>query len=128
MIDLSGFKHKNKEDLWAYFEEQVKHFKPGEWIICKGFDQVLVKDLLSPKITYLDSIAPNNPVFISSLSMHTYWANTLAFNEVGIDKNSEDPSQSSFYEKNQYGELTGLIVEQEAFKPFKNKMVQRNWK
>ncbi len=124
MIDLSGFKHKNKEDLWAYFEEQVKHFKPGEWIICKGFDQVLVKDLLSPKITYLDSIAPNNPVFISSLSMHTYWANTLAFNEVGIDENSEDPSQSSFYEKDQYGELTGLIVEQEAFKPFKNKMVQ----
>ena len=124
MIDLSGFKHKNKEDLWAYFEEQVKRFKPGEWIICKGFDQVLVKDLLSPKITYLDSIAPNNPVFISSLSMHTYWANTLAFNEVGIDENSEDPSQSSFYEKNQYGELTGLIVEQEAFKPFKNKMVK----
>jgi len=124
MIDLSGFKHDSKEAVWAYFEERVSQFKPSEWILCKGFDQVLVNGLLAPNISYLDSIAPNNPIFIASLSMHAYWANSMAFDAAGIDKHSVDPSESSFYEKDEKGELTGYIVEQEAFKPFKESMIK----
>jgi len=124
MIDLSGFKHDSKEEVWSYFEEGISQFEPGEWILCKGFDQVLVNGLLSPHISYLDSISPNNPVFIISLSMHSYWANSIAFNAAGIDKYSVDPSESSFYEKDAAGNLTGYIVEQEAFKPFKESMIK----
>ena len=123
MIDLSGFKHATKEDVWSYFEESVSQYKPNEWIICKGFDQVLVGGLDPPHISYLDSIAPNNPVFITSLPMHAYWANTLAFESAGIDKDTIDPSESSFYEKDDKGNLTGYISEQEAFKPFKESMI-----
>jgi len=123
MIDLSGFKHKTKKDVWSYFEESISQHKPDEWILCKGFDQVLVDGLEAPHISYLDSIAPNNPVFIASLPMHSYWANTLAFEVAGIDKYTVDPSESSFYEKDEEGNLTGYIVEQEAFKPFKESMI-----
>ncbi len=123
MIDLSGFRHKTKEDVWTYFEESVSQYKPDEWILCKGFDQVLVDGLEAPHISYLDSIAPNNPVFIASLPMHSYWANTLAFEVAGIDKYTVNPSESSFYEKDDEGNLTGYIVEQEAFEPFKESMI-----
>ena len=123
MFDLSGFKHETKEDVWAYLEKIVAQSKPNEWIICKGFDQILVDGLEPPHITYLDSIAPNNPVFISSLTMHSYWANTLAFQAAGINKDTIDPSKSSFYEKDDKGNLTGYISEQEAFKPFKESMI-----
>ena len=123
MIDLSGFKHETKEDVWSYFEESVSQYKPNDWIICKGFDQVLVDGLDPPHISYLDSIAPNNPVFIASLPMHAYWANTLAFEAAGISKDTIDPSETSFYEKDDKGNLTGYISEQEAFKPFKESMI-----
>ena len=123
MIDLSGFKHETKEEVWGYFEESVSKYEPNEWILCKGFDQVLVDGLDPPHISYLDSIAPNNPVFIASLPMHSYWANTLAFEAAGIDKYTVDPSVSSFYEKDDEGNLTGYISEQEAFKPFKESMI-----
>ncbi len=123
MIDLSGFRHKTKEDVWSYFEESISQYKPDEWILCKGFDQVLVDGLEAPHISYLDSVAPNNPVFIASLPMHSYWANTLAFEVAGIDKYTVNPSESSFYEKDDEGNLTGYIVEQEAFKPFKESMI-----
>ena len=72
MVDLSGFTHSTKDELWNYFTEKVSEYNSGEWILCKGFDQVLVPGLIPPDISFLDSIAPNNPVLIASQSLHSY--------------------------------------------------------
>lgn len=118
MHDLSGFKHTDNESVWNHFEEVVTNSSSSEWIVCKGIDPVLVKDLEIPSITYLDSVAPLNPVVIFGQSLHSYWANSKAFELVGITKQTPNPSHHSFYEKDDEGNFTGLIVEQEAFKPF----------
>ena len=122
-IDLSGFKHNSKEKLWEYFSGRVKTYKPGEWILCKGFDQILTKNLTPPHIDFLDSIAPNNPVLIASHNLHSYWANSLAFQESGVSKATLDPSLTSYYERDGLGNFTGYIVEQDAFEPFKKKIL-----
>ena len=124
MVDLSGFMHSTKEELWNHLIESVSEYRPGEWILCKNFDRVLIAGLKPPHISYLDSIAPHNPVLIASITLHSYWANSLAFSEAGIDQNSPDPSHSSFYEKDSQGNLTGYIAEQGAFKPFKGKIIE----
>ena len=124
MVDLSGFTHNSKEDLWIHFSDKVSQYKPGEWILCKGFDQVLIQGLLPPKISFLDSIAPNNPVLIASQSLHSYWANSLAFKESGIDQSTPDPDISSYYERDSLGNLTGYIAEQAAFEPIKNTILE----
>ena len=124
MVDLSGFTHNSKEDLWIHFSDKVSQYNPGEWILCKGFDQVLIPDLLPPKISFLDSIAPNNPVLIASQSLHSYWANSLAFKESGIDQSTPDPDINSYYEKDSLGNLTGYIAEQAAFEPIKNTILE----
>ena len=124
MIDLSGFTHFTEKEIWGHLNSQIQYFKPGEWILCKGLDVVLVKDLTPPKITYLDSIAPNNPLIISSLSMHSFWANSLAFQQAGINKNSPDPAEPGFYGKDSNGELNGYIYEQSAFEPFKKVVIE----
>jgi predicted amidohydrolase YtcJ len=118
MHDLSGFKHRSNQEVWQYFEEVVQTSKPGDYIICKGIDPVLVPDLETPNIAYLDRIAPNNPVILFSQSLHSYWANSKAFELAGITKDTPDPSKTSYYERDAAGNLTGLIVEQVAFLPF----------
>ncbi len=117
MIDLSGFKHHSNKEIWEYLAEQIKTKKPGEWIVGKGIDPVLVDDLITPNIQFLDSLVPNNPLILISQSLHTYWANSKAFEKAGIDKFTKRPSESSFYEKDSLGNLTGLIAEQKAFLP-----------
>lgn len=117
MVDLSGFKHSSNEEVWAFFAQAVKDTPKGDWIICKGIDPVLVDDLVPPTLKTLDEMAPDNPVLIFSQSLHSYWANSSAFAKVGISAATPAPSKHSYYEKEQ-GELTGLIVEQEAIKPF----------
>ena len=72
----------------------------------------------------LDQLAPKHPVVIFSQSLHRYWANSRAFEAVGITKETSDPSELSYYEKDAEGNLTGLIVEQEAFKPFAEQLTQ----
>ncbi|MEH0155931.1 amidohydrolase [Limibacter armeniacum] len=120
MHDLSGFTHKSNQEVWESFELSVKQHKEGEWVICKGIDPILVGDLIPPSIQYLDKVAPNNPVLIFSQSLHSYWANSKAFEEVGITTETPNPSDHSYYDKDSSGAFTGLIVEQEAIKPFTN--------
>jgi len=117
MIDLSGFKHKTAKAVWRYLAEQAKTKKPGEWVVGKGIDPVLVEDLTAPNLAFLDSLVPNNPLVLISQSLHSYWVNTKTLNKVGLDKFTKDPSPSSFYEKDSLGNLTGLIAEQKAFLP-----------
>ncbi len=118
MHDLSGFTYNSNKELWNAFEDIVKNTKKGEWVICKGIDPILVSDLVPPSIEYLDNIAPENPVLFFSQSLHNYWANSKAFEAVGIHNETSDPSAHSYYGKNKNGDLNGLIVEQQAIKPF----------
>ncbi|MFT5451745.1 MAG: putative amidohydrolase YtcJ [Enterobacterales bacterium] len=118
MVDLSGFRHNSNDEVWSYLSEYVKSQEPGKLIIGKGIDSSLVKDLKLPTLKFLDKIAPNNPVILVSQSMHTYWANTAAFEAMGITKDTAQPSESSFYGKDEEGNLSGIIIEQEAMLPF----------
>jgi len=118
MVDLSGFTHGSNKAVWEHLTNAVKSKKPGEIIIGKGIDSILVGGLVLPSIQFLDSIAPENPVILISQSLHTYWANSLAFEAVGISRKTKDPSGSSYYGKDNDGNLTGIIIEQQAFLPF----------
>jgi len=123
MIDLSGFTHENQKEIWTHLESKIKNYSPGEWILCKGLDVVFVDDLEPPNITYLDSISPNNPLLILSLSMHSFWGNSLAFSAAGINDKSPNPTGSSYYGKEAGGNLNGYISEQAAFQPFRDTVI-----
>lgn len=118
MHDLSGFKHADNQAVWNHFENAVADAPPGDWVVCKGIDPILVKDLSPPSMQYLDSIAPENPVLIFSQSLHNYWANSKAFEKAGVTNNTKNPSTHSYYEKDGAGKFTGMIAEQEAILPF----------
>lgn len=115
-VDLSGFTNKTKEDVWAKLRQAVKETKKGEWVFCKGFDPMLVPGLTAPDIQFLDAIAPEHPVFILAQSIHSAWANSLAFQKAGITAATPDPAPGSYFEKDGQGHLTGFIVETEAVK------------
>ncbi|MCB1307432.1 MAG: amidohydrolase [Leptospiraceae bacterium] len=121
LVDLSGFKHDSPEAVWAELQQAVAKTEPGDWIFCKGFDPILVHGLETPHITQLDEIAPHNPVVILSQSMHSAWANSAAFEAVGIDADTPGPAPGSHYEVDDNGKLTGFIVEVAAMQPFMQK-------
>ncbi len=88
----------------------VANKKPGEWIIGGAWhppSQLAEKRYLTRQ--EIDSVAPNNPVYLRTVG-HFSMANSLALQNVGVDKTTPDPSGGSF-EKDKSGELTGVLVE-----------------
>lgn len=115
-VDLSGFTHQTKEDVWEKLRQTIAQTPKGQWIFCRGFDPILVPGLAAPDIGFLDAMAPNHPVLILAQSIHSAWANSLAFKKMGVTASTPDPAPGSYFEKDDRGNLTGFIVETAAVK------------
>lgn len=116
-IDTSGFTFDSSEAMWQHLNEQVALVESGDWIYAMGLDPVLMPDLVLPNKEFLDKIAPNNPLVIISQTMHSFWANSQAFEEAGIDNQTADPGNGSYYGRDSVGNLNGFISESEAVTP-----------
>jgi len=117
-VDLSGFSFSSAETMWQSLRTKVAKVDKGEWIFAMGLDPVIMPDLILPDKDFLDEIAPDNPLVIISQTMHSFWANSNAFEQVGINKDSPDPGKGSYYGKTSQGELNGFISESTAADPF----------
>jgi predicted amidohydrolase YtcJ len=117
-IDLSAFTFNSPDDMWQHLKEHVALADKGDWIYGMGLDPVLMPDLVLPSKTFLDKIAPDNPLLIVSQTMHSFWANSRAFEEVSINNQTVDPGNGSYYGRDQKGNLNGFISESDAATPF----------
>lgn len=116
-INLSGFRYKTNAEVWEALRKGVAGVPKGQWIYAGGLDAILTPDLKIPSRTELDAIAPDNPLVLVSQTLHSFWANSRAFAEAGIARDTPDPGAGSYYERNAQGEFTGFIAETRAAQP-----------
>lgn len=114
-IDVSGFNNKDVGAVLDKLKDAVKKSQPGEWITAFGYDPILTKGLKTLNADLLSEIAPDNPVFIMTQTMHTSYVNYKAFEVAGINKGTPQPGRGSYYVKDENGELTGMLIEAAAF-------------
>ena len=111
-----------KEECLRRVEERVKKAKPGEWILGHGWNQNVWAaspplpqgEALGvrgwPHFSELDSIAPNNPVYLTAKSLHAAWANTSALRIANITAQTPDP-QNGQIQRDAKGNATGILLE-----------------
>ncbi len=89
--------------------ERVRKAKPGEWIAVLGGwseDQFTDEPRGFP-LEELDRIAPNNPVAIQAVYLHTY-LNSVGLTAAKIDASTPNPPRGTI-EKDASGKPTGLV-------------------
>lgn len=120
VIDVSGFSNNNSAQVMASLKAGIKQLSSGEgeWILAYGWDPAIHRDLKAPTMAELDRLAPNNPLFIITQTLHTAFANSSAFAAAGITKNSPNP-QGGYFQKDAEGELTGTVIEVAAIAQFR---------
>lgn len=90
----------SKEPEWSevlkILKDTISNIEPGEWI----FGTIGKKVILNPDVNrfVLDSIAPDNPVYLMNYFGHGEVINTKAMTEGGIDENQKNPT-GGFYER-----------------------------
>jgi len=92
------------------FIKRIKEYavtqKPGTWILGGDWDGMGWESL--PGRSWIDSVTPDHPVFVSRLDGHMALANSLAMKLAGIDRKVKDVAGGTI-ERDASGDLTGIF-------------------
>jgi len=72
-------------------KEYAARLKPGEWVLGGDWDHTLWRGAPLPHHDWIDSVTPNNPVFISRLDGHMALANSAAMRVAKITSATQAP-------------------------------------
>lgn len=108
---IGGIKYENTQDVLDDIKRVVDTTPDGQWIFFYGLDFLINRDLVRFDRQYLDSITTKHPVFVVIQSMHTLYANSLALELIGINKDTEDTRDGHCF-KDEFNEPTGILTEQ----------------
>jgi predicted amidohydrolase YtcJ len=87
----------------------AKTRKAGEWITGGDWDHTLWPGQPLPRREWIDSVTPNNPVFIDRLDGHEALANTAALTAAGVTAATPTPSGGEVQHDAKTGEPTGIF-------------------
>lgn len=84
---------------------------PGqEWIVGRGWNQVLWPGKEFPTRASLDRISGQAAVALNRVDGHAMWANSVALKLAGIDRNTPDPQGGAII-RDAAGEPTGVLID-----------------
>lgn len=94
--------------------KQVEDARPrDEFMLSYGWYHPLWDNPVLPTKDLLDAAYPDRPVCLQSGDSHTLWTNSKGLEKFGITKDSVPPA-GGIYQKDEHGELTGIIQETAA--------------
>ncbi len=88
--------------------EQVKKLPKGEWMLGGTWDHELWGGTPLPSHDWVDSLTPDNPVFVTRYDGHMAMANALALRLAGVTRDTKDPPGGTIV-RDKDGYPTGLL-------------------
>jgi predicted amidohydrolase YtcJ len=83
--------------------------KPGEWILGGDWDHTLWPGAPLPRHEWIDSVTPDNPVFVYRLDGHEALANAAAMRAAGVTKSTPVPPGGEIVHATGSGEPIGIF-------------------
>jgi len=93
-------------------KDYAKTLKAGEWILGGDWDHTLWPGQPLPRHEWIDSVTPNNPVFVSRLDGHEALANAAAMRAAGITRDTPAPSGGEVLRDPKTAEPLGIFKDQ----------------
>jgi predicted amidohydrolase YtcJ len=99
------------EAFLAKVKERVAKTEHGKWITGRGWIETFWKPPQFPTRADLDTVAPDNPVFLTRADGHAAIANSAALRIAKIDKETPNPFGGEILRDKQTGEATGMLLD-----------------
>ena len=103
---------KTPSEFVGRLKTYAQTLKPGDWILGGDWDHTLWPGQPLPRHEWIDSVTPNNPVFVNRLDGHEALANALALRAAGVTKDTPTPSGGEILRDARTGEPTGIFKDQ----------------
>jgi predicted amidohydrolase YtcJ len=111
-VDLTGA--KSLAEFQQRIRDRLKDYKPGEWILGRGWDHTLWIGQKFPTRQDLDAVSTEHPMFFTRLDGHVAVASSRAFKIAGIKRATPDPPAGHIERDPKSGEPTGMLEEDGA--------------
>jgi predicted amidohydrolase YtcJ len=98
------------QEATRLIQDRAAQLEPGVWLQGGGFLRSNWGLEGHPFAEWLDQVAPNNPVLISSRDGHAIWVNSLALELAGIHAGTPDPDGGVII-RDDHGTPTGTLLE-----------------
>ena len=98
-----------REECLENVAARVEITPPGEWILGHGWNQNEWTAGFGTK-EHLDSIAPQNPIYLTAKSLHAAWVNSSALRSAGITAQTPE-TDGGRIQRNKDGSPTGILFE-----------------
>jgi len=92
-------------------KEYAATLQPGEWITGGDWDHELWRGTPLPQRDWIDSVTPNNPVFVNRLDGHMALANRAALHAAGVTRATATPPGGEIV-RDATGEPLGIFKDQ----------------
>lgn len=109
-VNLSDAGVKSMADVLSRVAARVATTKPGEWVRGSGWDEGKLAEKRYVTAADLDSVAPNNPVWLTQTTGHYGVANTAAMTLAGVSRDTKDPPAGTI-DRDERGNPTGVMKE-----------------
>ena len=96
-------------DVVERLREKALEVEKGTWIIGRGYDDTLIKDMRHITRYDIDDAVPDNPVLIRHVSGHLVYLNSKAMETAGIKDDAADPPGGHWDREN--GKINGVGYE-----------------
>lgn len=111
-IDLRGSKSEADavKSVLEFVKAQSSAKKQSQWLIGRGWNQVLWPSKSFPNKQTLDAVIKDRPVVLSRVDSHAIWVNSAALKLAGIDANTPSPAGGEIV-KDAKGQPTGVLID-----------------
>jgi predicted amidohydrolase YtcJ len=99
------------EDFLSKIAERATKTEPGKWITGRGWIETFWKPPQFPTRQDLDTIARDNPVFLTRADGHAAVANSAALKIGKVDRNTTNPFGGEILKDKTTGEPTGMLLD-----------------
>lgn len=100
-------------DIVARVKSKAASAKAGEWVTGAGWDEGKLAERRYITAAELDTVSPNNPVWLVHTTGHYGVANSLALNMAHISAATKDPPTGTI-DRDREGKPTGVLKESAA--------------
>src|SRR6202050_4555598 len=111
-IDFTGA--KSLAEFQDRIRARLQDYKPGEWILGRGWDHTLWPEKKFPTRQDLDAVSTEHPMLFGRLDGHVAVANSRALKIAGIKGGTPDPPNGHIERDAKSGEPTGMLEETSA--------------
>jgi predicted amidohydrolase YtcJ len=109
-VNLGDVSVRKIDDVLARVRDQVAKSKPADWIRGSGWDEGKLAERRYVTAADLDTVAPNNPVWLMHTTGHYGVANSYALKMSEVTKDTKDPPAGTI-DRDAQGRPTGVMKE-----------------